>query len=351
MTDPLGFNKVTCLTDSDTIVAVPFRPEGSVNTQLSGDPTVNGDYATLPLGGNLSLTAGELAGDYYAKFTSGAKNGAFYPVTANDTDSLTIDLNGDNLAGAATGDSLVIAKYWTLDALFPPDQATTAWTETPVGSGNWVPDGHAIVASESVFPSGRRTEILLPDTDGSGINLATTSSFYIYNDGWRQQGEPANDNFGSFQFQPDNYLVIRHPESVDHSTKLRTAGEVELQSTRIPLQTRVAGKQDNFIGLLRPVDVTLDELSLGGTAAFVSTVSPFPSGRRDQILLFDNSRQAQNKSPIVTYYFYNGAWRRQGQDISIDFGGDVISAGTGFMIRKYQTAGGETALWINTPNY
>ncbi|MFN2427032.1 MAG: 30S ribosomal protein S17, partial [Candidatus Binatia bacterium] len=45
------------------------------------------------------------------------------------------------------GDRVVIAEYWTLDTLFPPAQATTGWTENTENPGEYIQNGHAVVAS------------------------------------------------------------------------------------------------------------------------------------------------------------------------------------------------------------
>jgi hypothetical protein len=45
----VGFNKVTCLSNSDTIVGVPFRAQGSRHTKLAAAPVVSGDVAALIL--------------------------------------------------------------------------------------------------------------------------------------------------------------------------------------------------------------------------------------------------------------------------------------------------------------
>ncbi|NJM37856.1 MAG: TIGR02597 family protein [Akkermansiaceae bacterium] len=165
MTEPVGFNKVTCLGNSDTIVGVPLRMQGSVKSRLSANPTVNGNTATLNLvSSSLPTWTGSTR---YVKFDSGTKDGSWYDITSNTADSLTINLNGDNLTGAVTSDSIVISEYWTLDTLFPPAAATTDPATT----------GHAIVASTGTSPIQRRTSILLPDIVTSGINLPASGIF------------------------------------------------------------------------------------------------------------------------------------------------------------------------------
>jgi len=352
MTPPIGVNKVTCLANSDTIVGIPFRKEGSRSTLTTGDPiavTEEPDLREIPLQ-SLTLEAGSLV-QHYLKFDGGTRDGRWYDITANTASSVTIDLNGDNLTGVVTGDRVVITEYWTLDTLFPPAQATTAWTEDPQNAGVFIPNGHAIVASTSPFPSGRRTEMLFPNYQESGINLAAAGTYYIYNGGWRKQGEPVSADFGSSFLVPDYYIVLRHPSGISHETIFRANGEVTMGNHSIPLSTRIDGKQDNLIGLTRAVNITLNELSLGGTQAFLSSTTPFPAGRRDELLVFNNEVADRNKAASATYYYYNGAWRMQGQPISTDFGGDEIKAAFGFIIRKYQDANGETVFWNNTPSY
>jgi uncharacterized protein (TIGR02597 family) len=101
--------------------------------------------------------------------------------------------------------------------------------------------------------------------------------------------------------------------------------------------------------LPRPVDTTLNNLNLGGTAAFVTSTSTLAAGRRDQLLVFSNASVGQNKAPATTYYYNGGIWKKNGAG-NTDFGTDIIPAGVGFIIRKY-TGTGATANWDNTPAY
>ena len=344
MTDPLGFNKVTCLTDSDTIVAVPFRPEGSVNTQLSGDPTVNGDSATL----TLSLNSLDPAlNTNYVKFSSGTRDGRWYDITTNTSNSVTIDLNGDNLTGVTSGDSVVIAKYWTLDTLFPPNQATTAWTED---GGEQIPNGHAIVESPGARAFERRTEVLLPDLAGLGINRGISGIYIIHDNQWKILENDVNPA-GDVILYPDITLTIRHPDDVDHPTVFRNAGEVLVDSFTIPLSTQSDGDRDNHIGLLRPVDVTLTKLNLWESGAFVQSLGDRAFERRDILLIFDNSLQSINKSIDITYYHDGNSWLTTEDNGDTNRDDDIIPAGSGFIIRKHQTDAGETAFWQNIPSY
>jgi hypothetical protein len=94
-------------------------------------------------------------------------------------------------------------------------------------------------------------------------------------------------------------------------------------------------QQDNPVSMVRPLNVALDATGLGP--------SDNSFGLNDQLLLFDNTVAGFDKSPSATYT-YDTHWRRT-DDTTSDRGADIISAGTGFLIRK--AAGGVSALWIN----
>lgn len=342
--DPVGFNKIPCLTNSDTIVGVPLRAKGSQKATLSAlpDTTALPGSAILPVAGSPGWTAGAYAGTHFVKFTSGAMDGSFYPVTANTADTLTIDLNGDDAGAVVASDTILLAEYWTLNTLFPPADATSdpATTKT------------AIVASTNTYTSGRRTELKLPDLVSSGTNLAPTQTFFIYNGVWRKPGDAVD--YGSTRIHPDSYFIVRHTSSVTAGTTYLCLGEVEMGNFAIPLSTQsttgLNTRQDNFVAVPRPINLTINQLGLVPDA-FVASTNAYASGRKDELLVFNNASQAFNKAASATYYYYNNAWRKQGANPTIDFGTDVIPAGAGFLVRKAPTVGGVTSFWVNPATY
>lgn len=347
---PLGFNKITCLVNSDTIVGVPFRREGSIQTRTTGAPLDVGgqpDQKEIPLG-SLALTPGALT-QHYLLFASGTRDGRWYDIVANSETSVTIDLNGDNVDTVALGDSAVIAEYWTLNTLFPPAAATTSWTEEPAGSGNWVPNGHAIVASLGTRAFQRRTELLFPDFSGSGINRSSSVTYYIFNNTWQQLNGDGSD-MGNVILYPDYRATIRHPASVSFPTEYSSSGEVLISSFSIPLHTQVDGPRDTYIALPRPVDLTLSALNLWESGAFVQSLGTRAFQRRDELLVFDNNTSVINKSSSATYFHDGTNWLAVGDNVT-NRDNDVIPAGAGFVIRKYQTTAGETVFWNNTAPY
>lgn len=94
---PLGVNKVTCPVNSDTIVGVPFRQEGSLGTVTAGTPLDVGgqpDLKEIPLD-SMTLSPSSL-GQHYLKFNDGTHDGRWYNITDN---SATSSLSGSSPTG------------------------------------------------------------------------------------------------------------------------------------------------------------------------------------------------------------------------------------------------------------
>lgn len=338
-TTPVGYVTQTCLANSDTVVGVPLRASAAAAGALASaaDTTTVPESAVVTLSGTPGFVVDGFAGTYYAKFKSGAAAGYWFPVTANTANSLTLDLNGAALPVTVVGDSVEVVKFWTLNELFVPADSTT----DPATTNN------AIVASTSVLPGGRRTEVLLPNLTGLGINLAPSSNYYIFGGVWRKVGDAIDH--GTDQLWPDTYFIIRNPAAVVTNTSYTIAGEVDTTPFTVFLSTQGAAKQDNFVALPRPVDVTLSQLGLAGTSAFMESTNALPTGRRDEVLVYDNAVAARNKAPSSNYYYLGGVWRKQGD--AVDHGTDLLPVGATVVIRKYQSGTGASSVWTNTPNY
>ncbi len=339
-TTPVGYVTQTLPANSDSILSLPVRKSAVAASAVSGAPdttTIPGS-AILTMSGTPGYTVNAFQNTHYAKFTSGTDLGKYFVITANAADTLTVNLNGAILNAVST-DTLEVIKFWTLNELFSP----TASTTDPLTTGN------AIVASTSTLAAGRRTSLFVPDLTSPGSNLAPSATYYVHGGLWKKQGQ-GNTDFGATQLWPDIYFIIRHPSTVTAATTYTASGEVETKQFDIALRTQAAIAQDNFIGLPRPVDITLNALNLANTSAFLTSTSTLAAGRRDQIFVYDNAVISQNKSPAATYYYHAGLWKKQGQG-NTDFGTDVIKAGAGVIIRKYQSGTGATANWDNNPTY
>ena len=78
----------------------------------------------------------------------------------------------------------------------------------------------------------------------------------------------------------------------------------------------------------------------------MASTSTLNNGRRDLLLVFDNSVPGINKAPVKSYYYYSGTWRKIGG--TADDGDDIIEPSQGLIIRKYQNASNATYFWTNT---
>ena len=58
--------------------------------------------------GRFVRVAGTQPNTYFLRFASGAKRGDYFTVSANGSDTLTLDLNGDDLAAINAGDKVEI---------------------------------------------------------------------------------------------------------------------------------------------------------------------------------------------------------------------------------------------------
>ncbi|MBX3741326.1 MAG: TIGR02597 family protein [Akkermansiaceae bacterium] len=335
-TTPVGYTSISCLPGSDTIVGLPLRLSASAAGALTSAPSTSGSQAVLTVSG---ASFGSFAGTHYVKFKESATaKGKWFPVASNTADTLTIDLNGVTLS-AAIGDKIEVLKFWTLAELIDPSTATDNPATTP----------NAIVASSNIGPTGRKTEVLVPNFLATGINIAPSTVYFIHGGIWKKQGG-VNNSFNNDQLWPDSYIIIRNPASIGSSTKFVVSGEVETGNFEVAVNTLAAGKQDNFVALPRPIDTKLKDLGLGGTAAFVSSDGIGPTQRKDELLVFNNAAAALNKSASAIYFYHAGIWKKQG-GVNADFGDDVIPAGGGFILRKFQSGTGATATWNNAPSY
>ncbi len=323
VTDIAGFINLSLLGNSDNFSSMPFvRPSAAslLVSSISGN-VLNVTPAPAWTANQFVYASGTQSNTYFARFTSGAAEGRIYPITANSSASVTLNLGNDDLSSVAADDSITIEPYWTLGTAFP--------------------NGTGVNASPTV--GNRNTEILTPDQTSSGINLSATK-VYFFNAGiWKQVGQgPANHNDDTIQ--PNSYIVVRH--NVATNTTVFAAGVVVSTKLAVTLRTQFDVRQDNAVGLIRPLAVSLDASGLISSGAFLP--SPLPGSRTDELLTFDNTVASRNKSASVVYYYWNNAWREVGLG-SADVGANLLQPGGGFLIRK--ATNNATADWTNAPNW
>ena len=330
-TDPVGYNTISLLANSDTYVSVPFQRPAAFVGQVS---SVSGNVITVAgtpgwTASQFVYASGSQSNTYYAFIRSGTKEGNYYTVTANGANTLTIDLAGDTLSGLAANDSISVVPYWTLGTLFPASDAGVSFT----------------ITTTSASP---QTQILLPDLSSTGINLSASKVYRHRTGTWKLVGG-LNPSYDDDILLPDSYFIVRNASSAGTLTQ---TGAVVLQKFVTPLITSNTTKQDNAVAIQRPIPVSLNDSGLIASGAFVASN---PTGPRtgDELLVFDNSASIINKSASAIYFYRSGAWRKVGAaNASDDFGATIVFGPTsGVIIRKATSAGGASANWSNTPTY
>jgi uncharacterized protein (TIGR02597 family) len=331
-TDPVGFTTTPLVGNSDTYVSSPFAQPiaftGAVQS-ISSNPSNTITVVGMPgwMNNRFVYAAGTQPNHYYILIGGGGssnpKQGHTFAVTANGSNTLTVNTSFEDLSGITANTQVVLIPNWTPNTLFPAANANVSFTPT-------------------ASPPTYQTLIQVPNYSASGINLGYSAQYYFFNNAWRQVSDGLDH--GDDPFPPDGYLVIENANGAP-TLPLTNLGAVILKQVTTPLLTSTGGQQDNPVGMMRPLDVALDATGLGpANGSF---------GTNDQLLVFDNTQAAFNKSPAATYYYdttvgNSGGWRLTGDSRPNDRGSDIIPMGTGFVVRKAPTGNGQPSFWTNS---
>ena len=242
-----------------------------------------------------------------ASYDHSPKEGSYYTVTANGTNTLTVNLNGDSLSAVATGTSLSLIPYWTLGTAFPDSDAGTSYI---VSSGT---------TNRTV-----KTQILLPDFTDPGYNLAPSATYIYYNSAWRLFPSDASASYNDVIFPPSSSFTVRNSTT---ATTLTPSGGVYMNRIAAPFDTQTSTAQDNAVAVPRPVNVTLNDLGLITSGAFTPSTGTTNRTIKDSLLVYDNTATGFNKAPSATYVYVNGGWRLAPSDGTQDFGTTPILLG------------------------
>lgn len=308
---------------ADTAMALPMKVPAVFRSAVA---SVSGNSVTLA--GSPGLiedqfvpAEGSQNQTFYLFFESGPLAGRHFRVSGNSTGSVAVVAADGDLDAAQADDALAVHPYWTLGTLFSSAQGLPS----------------AGKAGE------RPVEIILPAVDAKGTNPAAEAVFYHRDGAWRRVGAPLESTFDHTILEPDRPVIVRLNQGEDATLVL--TGEVLMTELALPVRARADGVQDNLIGMTRPLAVSLNDLGLGGSAAFETTTDP--GTIRDRVLLY-SAEPGQNKVPTDAFYFYNGGWRKEGGDVGTDVGGSLIPAGQGFVIRKAGQDADSVTYWVNT---
>ncbi len=332
-TDPVGFMTVATPIGSDTIIGSPLTKAAV----FQGAVTSRDSYTITSAGANL----GDLTTmPHYVQATTGSQSGMIFDVASNTATTITLVDNGVAPTGFNASTQFKVIPYWTLGEIYPASGQNVSFT----GSGT--------------SGSSRRTQILLPNIAGTGINRSPDAAFFFVTNSdpnqayWRKVGGAAT-NFNNQPLLPDSYFIVRNATNSGQSPGLATTvvGSVNTGSIAVPLESTSGAQNDNYVSLGRPVDITLNQLGLIASGAFTPSAGTSGSARRDQLLIFNNASVGQNKSPSAAYYYVSTAstnyWAAVGSGTA-DVGNTIIPAATGYIIRKASQNPTGTAFWTNT---
>jgi uncharacterized protein (TIGR02597 family) len=322
---PVGFLNLSLLGNSDNYISLPFARPGAITTSVASVSanviTPGGSPNWQP--GQFVYASGTQSNTYYARFASGGAEGRIFRITNNSANTLSLDLGTDtNIDGINAGDSLSIEPYWTFASVFP--------------------NGNGVNASATI--GNRSTEIIIPATTNAGMDLSAAKIYYVNAGVWKQVGQ-GNTNYNDDVLPPNSYFVVRH--NVSTNTLLTTFGAVVTSKLAFSIRPGTTDKQDNPIGLMRPIPLSLDESGLIASGAF--SPSLLPGSRTDELLTYDNTVASRNKSPSASYYYWNGAWRQVGAGINNVGPNRIFGAGAAIIIRKATNSA--PVLWTSPANY
>lgn len=321
-TPVVGFVRTTAASGSDTIVAPqvlrPVELSAGVGSVVSA-----GGQATLTINGatltpnQFQYSAGSQPKTYFAKVTEGALKGSTFAVVSNTASEVVVNLDGLSVTGTdITG--IEVRPYWTLNTLFPSSDK-----------------GVSFVESVGTLSTQRRTQILLPDTLGGGVNRAP-SRIYFFNPAvgdWVATTSTATAA-GDTTIGLSEYLILRNTGGTPPSLVFTESGGVDLKDTSIYLATSSARATDNYISISRPIDYTLAQLGFDDSN-FTSSVSTLSTGRRDTLFVINRTGTGVNRSPNSVYFRYNGAWYNAASTgAPLDPTSVTIPAGSALVVRK-----------------
>jgi len=151
-----GLSRITLPGLSDTVLACPFaRPAAATGEVLSATGNVVTFKGPTGWTANQFVNGGTVTDHFYLLVQSGPKEGAAYAITANDSNTMTLDLDGDTLTSLAADDRLSIIPHWTLATLFPDGAACTSRRSRATGN----------------------PRVLFPNVNATGINANPSRTF------------------------------------------------------------------------------------------------------------------------------------------------------------------------------
>jgi len=321
-TVPVGYVSIDVPANADTTITPSLTRSplcAAASTGISGDSvSVTG------------ISAGAFASPNqacYLKVTSGPLAGAFFPITANTSSTITVEAGDSTLQtlGFLSGNSIKVIPYWTLNTLFP-DGAGVGGT------------------SDALAPS---SFVLESDYVGTGPNRASGKVFfYCTGDtelelpaGWYDNSNPFAGTVNDAPIDPTIQYTIR---SVAAASVVVT-GEVPATGAVAEIVTAESAN-DNYVAVPFPVDISLQESGLQSVIAATSdALAP-----TEFVFVYDDAAAGFNKSAGAAYFYCSGdielelpaGWYDNANPFAGAVTTKVLKAGRAFILRKAPSASG-----------
>lgn len=335
--DVVGYVQQGLAAGSDTIIAPQVFRAAELVASVSGT-TSSGSTATLALSG-VTLTSNQFVYNgasqnktYVVVVTSGTLTGTALMVASNDTTSVTVNLDGLTVAsGDITG--IEVRPCWTLNTLFPAGDANVSFTP-----------------SSSATAGTRRTQLLIPDSTGSGVNRSASATYFFNNTAGVQDWvstAATGVKAGDTAILPGQYLIHRNIGGTPVNLSLTHSGAVFAKPATFYIGTSASGANDNYFALPRPTDYNLSDLGLTDSA-FTQSTSKTAGGRKDTLLVISVAGSGINRSASSTYFKYANDWYSTANTAAAT-NNAVIPAGSAVIIRKV-TSDGNDRVWSNNLN-
>ena len=336
-TPPVGYVKTTLLANSDTFIGASLtRPPAYVGTVLGAAGsgiTVSGEPQWEI--GAFTYVAGVQPNTYYVRLgaapegeTNPFEGRTFTVEVGGASDLIVTDpLNGD-LSTVPAGTKIEVIPYWTLNTLFPPEDAGVTFEESP-----------------SALITQRKTQVLFSDKTGVGINIPKNKIYFFFNGNWRKSGSSSLLSFDDVIIEPQTPIMVRDTSAGATDKDFLLHGNVLLGKLVSFVKSQASEPQDNYLNVPFPIPRTLGTLGLIDSGVFQVSPSSLLSQRKDLLLIYSNTTVVTPKPYADAYYYANGAWRKVGGSASLDFDDQEIDSDVQIILRKTADGVGGYLLW------
>lgn len=317
---PAGYITISVPANSDTTITPSLTRSQLFSAAATG---ISADTVSVT-----GISAGAFASPNeacYLKVTSGALAGAFFPITANTSSTITVDAGDSTLQqlGFLNGNSIKVIPYWTLNTLFP-DGAGVGGT------------------SDALAPS---SFVLESDYAGTGVNRASGKVFFYctgdaennLSAGWYNNSDPFAGTVNNTPIDPSIQYIIR---SVAAASVI-VAGQVPVTGAVTEIVTAVS-QNDNYVAAPFPIDVSLQESGLQSVIASTSDVL----APTEYVFVYDDAASGINKAAGSAYFYCSGdsenslpaGWYNNADPFAGAVTTKVLKAGRAFVLRKAPSA-------------